>query len=434
MRIQGIEYTELAQRFGTPLYVYDGDLLTRTLAELRAALPPVLEVFYSLKANPNISVLSVLRRAGARAEVCSLAELRTALQAGTPPQDIIFLGPGKSERELAACLDAGIYAIVCESFDEVDRVESMAAARGLTQRVLLRINPAVSVKGSRLTMGGKPRQFGIDEAQVLDAGHLPSRYQHADIAGVHVYAGTRILDAEVVAKNTAYALELADRIVTATGIRLDAVDIGGGLGVAYFDDEADLEAKAVAEQINPLIEAFAAAHPGTRMIMESGRYLAARAGTYMLRVRYVKESLGERFAVADGGTHHHMAAVGIGSFVKRNFPAVLLSPRGEDEPGDSGESAGETESWNVTGPLCTPNDTLLKHVALPPLRPGDLIGVLRSGAYGPTASPGLFLSHGFPAEVLVMDGQAHIVRVRDEVDDLLRSQRLVISDAEAERR
>ncbi|MGH3415673.1 MAG: type III PLP-dependent enzyme [Actinocrinis sp.] len=437
MRIQGIEYAELAERFGTPLYVYDGDVLTHTLTELREALPPVLEVFYSLKANPNISVLSVLRRAGARAEVCSLAELRTAQRAGTPPRDIIFLGPGKSERELAACLDAGIYAIVCESFDEVDRVESMAAARGLTQRVLLRINPAVSVKGSRLTMGGKPRQFGIDEAQVLDAGHLPSRYRHADVAGVHVYAGTRILDAEVVAKNTAYALELADRVAAATGIRLDAVDIGGGLGVAYFDDEADLEAKAVAEQINPLIESFAAAHPGTRMIMESGRYLAARAGTYVLRVHYVKQSLGERFAIADGGTHHHMAAVGIGSFVKRNFPAVLLSARDEAEAGDSAQhadSSRESESWNVTGPLCTPNDTLLKHVALPPLRPGDLIGVLRSGAYGPTASPGLFLSHGFPAEVLVTGGQAHVVRVRDEVDDLLRSQRLVTSDEEAERK
>jgi diaminopimelate decarboxylase len=429
MRIQGIEYAQLAEQFGTPLYVYDGEVLTRTLTELREALPPVLEVFYSLKANPNISVLSVLRRAGARAEVCSLAELRTAQRAGTPPRDIIFLGPGKSERELAACLDAGIYAIVCESFDEVDRVESMAAARGLRQRVLLRINPAVSVKGSRLTMGGKPRQFGIDEARVLEAGHLPSRYQHADIAGVHVYAGTRILDAEVVAKNTAYVLELADRVAAATGIRLDAVDIGGGLGVAYFDDECDLAAKAVAEQINPLIEAFAAAHPGTRMIMESGRYLAARAGTYVLRVHYVKQSLGERFAIADGGTHHHMAAVGIGSFVKRNFPAVLLSPRAEEEPEEL-----EAESWNVTGPLCTPNDTLLKHAALPPLRPGDLIGVLRSGAYGPTASPGLFLSHGFPAEVLVMDGQAHVVRVRDEVDDLLRSQRLVTADEEAERR
>ncbi|HEV3170971.1 MAG TPA: type III PLP-dependent enzyme [Actinocrinis sp.] len=421
MRIQGIEYAELAERFGTPLYVYDGEVMTSTLTELREALPPVLEVFYSLKANPNISVLGVLNRAGARAEVCSLVELRTAQRAGIPPQDIIFLGPGKSDEELAACLDAGIYALVCESFDEVDRVESMAAARGLTQRVLLRINPAISASGSRLTMGGKPRQFGIDEAQVLDAGDLPSRYRHADVAGVHVYAGTRILDAEVVGKNTAYALDLADRVAAATGIRLDAVDIGGGLGVAYFDDECDLDPKAVAEQINPLIESFAAAHPGTRMIMESGRYLAARAGTYVLRVRYTKLSLGERFAVADGGTHHHMAAVGIGSFVKRNFPAVLLSARDEEEP---------AESWNVTGPLCTPNDTLLKHVALPRLRPGDLIGVLRSGAYGPTASPGLFLSHGFPAEVLVMDGQAHVVRVRDEVEDLLGVQRLVIPAAE----
>jgi diaminopimelate decarboxylase len=148
--------------------------------------------------------------------------------------------------------------------------------------------------------------------------------------------------------------------------------------------------------------------------MESGRFLAGRAGTYVLGVRYVKESMGERFAIADGGTHHHMAAVGIGSFVKRNFPAVLLSER---------ETTSES-SWNVTGPLCTPNDTLLKGIKLPDLEPGDLIGVLNSGAYGPSASPGLFLSHGFPAEVLVAGGKPYLVRSRDTPEDLLRPQHL----------
>lgn len=409
-----IDYGALAGEFGTPLYVYDGDTLAGTVTELRAMLHPALEIFFSLKSNPNISVYAVLQEHGARAEVSSLVELRTVLAVGASPADILFLGPGKSDQELVACIEAGIYAIVCESFDELARIDGFAAARGVRQRVLLRINPACAVSGSRLTMGGKPRQFGIDEAEVLAAGDLTGRYRYADVAGIQVYMGTRILDASVVVRNTAYVFELADRVAEGTGIRLDAVDIGGGLGVAYFDGEDDLDLAALAKELNPLLSGFHAAHPETRLIMESGRYLTARAGTYLMRIRYVKESMGERFAVTDGGTHHHMAAVGIGSFVKRNFPVALLG-RSTDEP---------SQPWQITGPLCTPNDTVAKNAALPPLRVGDLLGVGRSGAYGPTASPGLFLSHGYPAEVLVRSGTAHLVRVRDEADDLLRVQRL----------
>jgi diaminopimelate decarboxylase len=415
MKIQGIAYTELAERFGTPLYVYDGDALLGRLSELSEALHPALEVFFSLKSNPNVSVFRTLRDGGARAEVCSLLELRTALLAGADPRDIIFLGPGKSDQELEACLQSQVYAIVAESFDEVDRIERLAAERGVRQRVLLRINPAFLAGGSRLAMGGKPRQFGIDEAQVLAAGDLSARYQHAELAGIHVYMGTRILDAVAIGKNTRYALELADRVAAAAGIPLEAVDIGGGLGVAYFEGEEDLSAASVAAEINPPIEEFARSHPGTQLLLESGRYLTAQAGVYVVSVRYVKESMGERFAIADGGTNHHMAAVGIGSVVKRNFPVRLLNREPVDDP---------LQSWNLTGPLCTPNDTLLKRAALPPLRVGDVLGITRSGAYGPSASPGLFLGHGFPAEVLVRDGEAHLVRSRDLPEDMLRQQHL----------
>lgn len=125
--------------------------------------------------------------------------------------------------------------------------------------------------------------------------------------------------------------------------------------------------------------------------------------------------MGEQFVVADGGTNHHMAAVGIGSFVKRNFPIRSLTRYAEEPVG----------AYTVTGPLCTPNDVIGKRVALPPSPCGDLIGVELSGAYGPSASPGLFLSHGFPAEVMVHDGAAHLVRSRDTVEDLLGKQRLI---------
>ncbi|WP_034263767.1 type III PLP-dependent enzyme [Actinospica robiniae] len=405
-------YRFLAEKYGTPLYVYDGSALTGALRELSEALHPAMEVFYSLKANPNITLAGLLAVHGARAEVSSLVELRTALRAGFRPQDVIFLGPGKSTQELAACVEAGIYAAVVESFDELGELDRLAAARGVRQAALIRINPREAGNGSRLTMGGKPRQFGIDEEQVLAAGPLAERYPALDVIGVHAYLGTRILDATAVVDNTARVLELAERVAEATGIDLRAVDVGGGLGVAYFEKEEDPDLGVLRAGLRPLVESFRRRHPDTRLLFESGRYLAARAGVYAVSVRGVKESMGRQFAVTDGGTHHHMAAVGVGSYVRRNFPVRLLSR--PDEP--------PTGAWQLTGPLCTPNDTIAKDVELPELRPGDLIGILRSGAYGPTASPGLFLSHGFPAEVLLHQGRDYLVRDRDLPEDLLRKQ------------
>ncbi|MFJ6215756.1 diaminopimelate decarboxylase [Streptomyces sp. NPDC092296] len=412
--VQGLVITDIAEEFGTPLYLYDGEALRDRVSSLRALLHPRLEIFYSLKANPNVSVCALLHTFGANAEISSLVELRTARAAGVAPEDILFLGPGKSVEELEACLDEGVFAIVCESFGELALIDELAARRGIVARVALRVNPEFAVKGSGLTMGGKPRQFGIDEAQLLAASDLADRHRHVRLVGIQTYMGTRILAAGAVVENTERILALAERVSTRLGFPLELVDVGGGLGVAYFEGEEDLDPAELATGINPLIAAFADRHPGVRLVMELGRYLTAEAGTYVTRVRYVKESMGQRFAVADGGTNHHMAAVGIGSFIKRNFPLAVLNRL--DEP--------PTELWNITGPLCTPSDTLGKRALLPPLRAGDLIGVGRSGAYGPSASPVLFLSHGHPAEVLVWRGRAHLVRRRDRAEDLLDRQQL----------
>ncbi|MCW5253534.1 type III PLP-dependent enzyme [Streptomyces sp. SHP 1-2] len=411
-QVQGLGVGRLAEEFGTPLYLYDGAVLRAQFDGLRSRLHPALEMFLSLKANPNVSVCALLHSLGARAEVSSMAELVTALRAGVPAHDIIFLGPGKSREEIDACLAEGVLAVVVESFGELELVDELAAARGVVAPVALRVNPSFSVKGSGLTMGGKPRQFGIDEEQLLAAGDLAERHPHVRLMGVHTYLGTRILNEDVIVENSARVLDLAERVSARLGFALELVDIGGGLGVGYFEKERDLDPEVLTQGLNPLIETFTRAHPGTRLLLELGRYLTAPAGTYVVRVRYVKTSMGENFAVADGGTNHHMAAVGIGSFVKRNFPMRLLNRL--DEPAD--------QPWVVTGPLCTPNDTIGKNVLLPPVRVGDLIGVDRSGAYGPTASPVFFLSHGYPAEVLVDGGRAHLVRDRDTTDDLLGRQ------------
>ncbi|MEU6477902.1 diaminopimelate decarboxylase [Streptomyces sp. NPDC047017] len=411
-RIQGLSVTDLAAEFGTPLYVYDAEAITRQYQDLRDLLHARLEIFYSLKANPNAAICALLGSLGARAEVSSLAELTTALRAGFPPDDIVFPGPGKSTDELIACLDAGIAALVCESLDELELIDRLASERGVTARVALRVNPSFSVKGAKLVMSGTSRQFGIDQETLLAQRDLARRFPSVRLIGVHIYMGTRVLDERVVAEHTERILEAAGQLAAVLDFPLELVDIGGGLGVPYFDGERALDPAALAALLNPLVEKFTADHPGTRLVMELGRYLTAPAGIYLTQVRYLKESRGERFAIVDGGTHHHMAAVGIGSFVKRNFPVRLLSRTATEEE----------QAWNIAGPLCTPNDTLGKKVALPPLRVGDLIGVLQSGAYGPSASPVLFLSHGHPAEVLVHEGRALLVRARDGLDDLLGKQ------------
>lgn len=407
---------EVAEHFGTPLYVYDADALRDTYRRLRGLLHPRVDVFYSLKANPNISVCALLRAEGAGAEVCSLTELQTALDAGVAPQNIIYLGPAKDAPQLRACVQAGIHAVVCESFDELAMLDQVAGEAARTVNAMLRINPERRTPGSALTMGGKPRQFGIDASAVADAGETLRGLHRVRVTGLHAYLGSRFLDHEAIVRNTREVLRLADDLAPVLGRPLETVDVGGGFGIAYFDNETDLDVEALTRGLSEVVEPFTAAHPECRLITELGRYLVADAGLYVTRVVNVKDSLGEAFVVCDGGTNQHMHAVGIGQLVKRNFPLRLLSPHEQDAP---------RHQYTVTGPLCTPTDVLAKKISLPRVRQGDLIGIERSGAYGPTASPTHFLGFGAPAEVMLLNGRPHLVRTRDTVDDLLSRQRLI---------
>ena len=411
--VQGLPISALAAEFGTPFFLYDGQVLRATYTELRGHLHPAVDVFYSLKANPNVSVCAALHSLGAGAEVSSLVELETAIRSGVDPADIIFLGPGKTAHDLRGCLKYGIGAVVCESLCEVQALDALAV--GVPVNVMLRVNPAFQTKGSGLAMGGKPRQFGIDEDQIPAAWASIAALRSVRVVGFHAYMGTRFLQAADVVHNTRGILAMAAELSRRTGIPLQTVDVGGGLGVPYFDNEKPLDLAALTTGVNQAVMEFRRQHPDCRIIMELGRFLVAPCGTYVTRALYVKSSYGHRFVVSDGGTNHHMAAVGIGSFVKRNFPIVSLTRYSEPETG----------TFTITGPLCTPNDVVGKQVPLPEVVPGDLLGVERSGAYGATASPGLFLSHGYPAEVLVDGGIAHLVRRRDTPADLLDKQLLI---------
>lgn len=382
---------------GTPLYAYSAAALRARVQQLRAGIPEA-DFVYSLKANPNLSIVRCLTEAGVGTEVCSLFELETSLKAGVAADRTIFVGPAKSPQELRRAIEVQVKAIIAESLEELSLIDMLAAELGVTQAVALRINPDFHTKGARLSMSGKPTQFGIEEGEISTALSLIGDCRHIRLAGLHVYMGTRILDHAVVVQNTRNILALADRVIAEHRVPLDFVDIGGGYGVAYADTETPLDFEALAAAVNTMTRDWKARHAGTRIVIELGRYMVAEAGQFVTAVRYLKTSKGKAFAICDGGSNLHAAAAQAASF-RRNFPIRALQPR-----------PGPPQDWTLTGPLCTPTDTIGQNVSLSPLQAGDLICIDRSGAYGLSHSPQHFLSFAAPAEVLV-DGD-EIVQIR----------------------
>ncbi len=413
--VGGLALARIAAEHGTPLYVYDRGVLAGAWTALVAALPDPVEVFYSIKANPTGSILAWFVDRGAGLEVASAGELDRALAAGCASDRIVFAGPGKTDAELDRALRAGIGELHVESLREVDRLATIAGRLDRVAPVVLRVNPAGDVGGAAMRMGGRASQFGIDEEALDAAVERVVGDPRLDLLGVHLYVGTQILDAGALVGHARRAAEVARDVATTSGTDLATIDLGGGLGVPYFDHEERLDLEAYGRGLAEVLAA-ARKHPrlaGARWILEPGRFLVAEAGLYVARVLDVKTSRGETFVVTDGGMHHHLAASGnLGQAIPRPFP--IVAPERMDEP------AGDPV--HLVGPLCTPLDVLGRRVALPRLEPGDLVAVLQSGAYARSASPLGFLSHPEPAEVWVGEGIAEVIRravpVRpDESDD-----------------
>ncbi len=310
-----------------------------------------------------------------------------------------------------------MYAIVCESIYELSRISKLAEQVGVTANIALRINPSHVAKSALLQMGGLASQFGIDEDIILAYKDYIMQLSRVNIIGIHIYHGTRILDVDTIIKNTEYTLNLAAKIQKAWDIKFRMVDIGGGLGVNYFQDEQPLDLQQLKNLLQPIIKNYLTEFPDARIILESGRYLVAKAGVLINRIVDLKSSKGQQFAITDGGTHCHMAAVGMGSFLKKNFPISIISVKGD--------ATSSFIRYNVTGPLCTPGDLIAKNILLPRLAVGDFLVLGSSGAYGPTASPVMFLSHGFPAEVLYKNHQSYLIRERFSEADFTAKQHLI---------
>jgi diaminopimelate decarboxylase len=403
---------EIAERFGTPAYVYDARILQRNLVKVRAALGPRVEVLFALKANPSAAVAQVLRRAGAGCEVASAGEIQVAARAGFRGSQIQFAGPGKTALDIASALEMGIDALNVESEGEYELVLAHAPRCQERPRIAIRVNPATSPFGPRLRMSGPSTRFGVDEADVPGLLRRIARDAVCDLRGLHAYAGTQCFDAGAWLQNADHLCDLANRLELELDLALPCLNFGGGLGVSLFAHDSVLDLGNLGAGLRELLERDA--RPDRRYAVELGRYLAASAGVYLTRVLYAKKSAGRQHLILDGGMHHHAAAAGLGSVIRRPFPIVLArAPHAEP-----------TERYAAGGPLCTPADEFAADIALPTVHPGDLIAVLGSGAYGLTFSPALFLGHPLPCEVLVDDECATIVRERGIPMDALRGQHL----------
>jgi len=389
--VGGIPLPELARRVGrTPFYAYDRSLVSERVELLRAHLPRQVHVHYAMKANPMPEVVAHLAGLVDGLDVASAGELAVALKAGARPGNISFAGPGKTDAELEAALDAGI-VVNLESEGEMERLAAAARRRGARARVNVRVNPDFELKSSGMKMGGGPKPFGIDAERVPAMLHRITQLE-LDFEGFHIFGGAQNLRVEAIADAQRKSIELALRLAQHAPGPVRTLNIGGGFGIPYFPGDERLDLALLGRNLAGILDGLDSRLPQAQVVLELGRFLVGEAGIYVCRVIERKMSRGHCFLVTDGGLHHHLAASGnFGQVLRKNYPVVV-----------GNRVAGtDREVVSVVGPLCTPLDLLADSMEMAKAEPGDLIVVFQSGAYGLTASPTAFLSHPPPAEVLV---------------------------------
>jgi diaminopimelate decarboxylase len=390
--VAGRKISEIAAAHPTPFYLYDLARLRARHDELRAALPKEVALTYAVKANPNQELVRLLGGLYDGVDLASGGEMATALAAGVPAARMSFAGPGKSLEEIRYAVSRGIGTISLESERELDHLEAICAETGREAKVLVRVNPDFEFARSGLKMGGGSKQFGVDSERVPALLERLAASPKVRYHGIHIFSGTQNLNADSVLEAFAKILDYAARLERETGRVAAVANLGGGLGIPYFQGDKPIDLARVGAGLRELIAEYGPKLPGTRFKLELGRYLVGECGWYVTRVRYRKVSRGAVFLILDGGMHHHLAASGnISQSPIRRQMRILAATRLE----------GPAEKVNLAGPLCTPLDTFGLNVSLPAMDEGDLLAIPNSGAYGPSMSPTAFLSHPPPGEVLL---------------------------------
>ncbi|MBL0312329.1 MAG: alanine racemase [Holophagaceae bacterium] len=370
----------LAEAHGTPLFAYRGATAETQFKRLREALPKGVRLAYAVKANPHPELLKRFASLGASFDCASIGELRGVKELSLPPGRIFFAGPGKRREELELALQMSV-RIQAEGWEDLARLDEMSKS---DVSMNLRVHPATGAEeGNRIIGGVGPSAFGIDEEQLPEILERAKSLRRVRIRGLHVFAASNQRDAEKLLATHRMVLEMAARLHREHRLELEQIDLGGGLGVAYSEDQTELDVKALGQGLLQLRHE----HSWFKgeLILEPGRYLSASCGIYLVRVIRIKESRGTRFAILEGGINH------------------LLRPllTGEPFPVRAVGKPGPMAHTTLAGPLCTSLDRL-GDVDLPiDLAPGDLLAFGHTGAYGFSEGMTHFLSHPIPAEIWV---------------------------------
>ena len=407
-RVEGVLYcgdtaaVELAERYGTPLYVYDLAWIRRQVGIFRDAFADVDHLLaYSLKANGNLALLQELSALGCGADITSGGELYRALRAGIPAERIVFAGVGKTEVEIGEALDAGILAFNVESRSELERIDAVASAKGVPARFAIRVNPDVlAITPHEYTATGHlETKFGVpwDETRALYAWAHDRPFLQA--VGIDVHIGSQITDPKPYETALDRILPLVEEL-RSSGVTLDYLDIGGGYGISY-DGEPGLDVSELARRIGPRVSAA-----GLRLVLEPGRALVGEAGVMLTRVQYVKRG-NKTFLIVDGGMSELIRPSHYGGYHQ-------IEPVG---PVD--ELA--TGTVDVVGPICETGDFLALDREMPVPAEGALLAVRTSGAYGFSMSSN-YNGRPRPAEVLVDGPDVRLIRRRENYEDLIRGE------------
>ena len=403
LHCEQVPVSRIAKEVGTPCYVYSYETLVRHFRAYDRAFKNVPHVIaFAMKANSNLAILRLMAREGSGADIVSGGELFRALKAGVPPSKIVFAGVGKSFEEIREALQADILMFNVESPAELQAINEVAASLGTKARVALRINPDIDPKTHPyISTGLKKSKFGIAADRALEEFTLASSLAHIDVVGVHKHIGSQLTEVAPFIEAVKKVVKLVEAL-QAQGINIRYVNIGGGLGITYSDETPPLP-QDLADAVSPFLKNL-----NVTLIMEPGRVIVGNAGILVTKVLYRKDGEAKRFIIVDAAMNDLIRPSLYGAYheIRPLSEAVLRRPK---------------HSVDVVGPVCESGDFLAKDRSLPEVNPDDLLAVMSAGAYGFVMASN-YNSRPRVPEVLIKDGEIHVIKARETYDDLVKGE------------
>jgi diaminopimelate decarboxylase len=400
LHCEDVPLADIAEAVGTPAYVYSTATLERHYQVFKQAFAPRdVMVAFAVKANANVAVIATLARQGAGADTVSQGEIERALKAGVPPERIIFSGVGKSEDELAFAVKTGIHQINIESGAELDMLSRIAASLRAKPAIAIRVNPDVGAGGhAKISTGGSEAKFGVSPATALDLYKRASADGAVEPKGLAVHIGSQIRDLAPFEVTFTIMRELVLQL-RGEGFKVERLDLGGGLGVPYFNEPDPPGPDAYAALVKRIFEGVDIA-----LICEPGRMIAANAGVLLARVIRIQERAARPILVLDAAMNDLIR------------PAIYDAYHGIKPLRETRAAAQDVD---VVGPICETGDTFARKRALPPLAAGDLVAFMTAGAYGATMAS-TYNARALVPEVLVRGDKFAVVRRRWDVSEQLK--------------